>query len=204
MSIPEWKNLRQTALLLKIDAQDIDVSVNLLNALIAAEDRRFNYHSGVDIRSLSRALWRIVFFQKIEGGSTIAMQLVRVLTGNYQKTISRKLKEIVYAVCLTKIIGKNDLPKMYLLVAYFGWKMNGLKQAAIRLNFDPSNVCELKSSELIARLKYPEPKNANKERLEKIKVRSLHIQKCIYDSPKTSEKPYGTIQSPQRDCEHNQ
>ena len=188
MWISEWKSLKRNALLLKTQSRKLTISEHLVNTLILAEDRRFNRHFGVDPRSLARALLRLILNRKIEGGSTIAMQLVRVLTGNYQRTVWRKLKEIVYVISITRLFGRNEIPSMYLSVAYFGWKMNGLKEASIKLNFNPSNACEEKSFELIARLKSPEGRSASEAQLEKIKIRKDHIKNLYSEQIKKQRK----------------
>jgi membrane peptidoglycan carboxypeptidase len=177
--LEELDNLRTRAKALQADCQDIYISKELTTMLIAAEDHRFWSHPGVDLQSLTRATWKIVRGANIEGGSTIAMQLVRVLTGRYQRTLTRKFIEIFFALCITKLIGKNDLPRMYLTVAYYGWQMNGIKQAAKRLNFDQKFITSYQAAEIVARLKYPEPHTPSIDRLEKIRNRANYIlQRC--------------------------
>ena len=81
----------------------------LLRLLIAGEDHRFKFHSGVDVIALIRASWKTLILKQREGGSTIAMQLVRVLTGKYDKTIDRKLEEMFLAYKLTKYVSKQEI-----------------------------------------------------------------------------------------------
>lgn len=152
--------------------------------LITAEDHRFYLHSGFDPISFTRALWRIASKRSIEGGSTIAMQLVRVLTGNYKRTPSRKLFEIIYAIILTRKLGRDEIPKMYLMVAYFGWQMTGLMQVAERMQINPKQVSKYQAADIIARLKYPEGKHPSSIRIEQINRRSHHILQ-IHNNKKT-------------------
>ena len=116
-----------------------------------------------------------MFCGKREGGSTIAMQLVRVITGRYEKTLGRKFAEIVLAVGLTRLVHSADLPRLYLVVAYFGWRMNGLAQAAQRLGINPSGISQVEAANIVARLKYPEPHMPDERRLERIKARAAYI-----------------------------
>jgi membrane carboxypeptidase/penicillin-binding protein PbpC len=162
---------------IKADTEQLAISPTLVALLIAAEDHRFGSHPGVDPISLCRAMWRTLVCGKREGGSTIAMQLVRVITGRYEKTIGRKLTEIFFAVRLTRLVCKSDIPKLYLSVAYFGWRMNGLKQAATRLRINPASVSVLDAANIIARLKYPQPRRLDENRLTKISVRAKYIIK---------------------------
>lgn len=171
----DWKIIKRRVARVLIDAEKLDISPALVTMLIAAEDHRFGRHPGVDPISILRAAWRSLFCGKKEGGSTIAMQLVRVITGRYERTLGRKIAEIYFAVRLTKSFREADLPKMYLVVAYFGWRMNGLAQASKRLKINPSNVSELEAANIIARLKYPEPRKYDEKRLNKIGERTKYI-----------------------------
>jgi len=159
------------------NTEQMDISPTLVAFLIAAEDHRFNSHPGVDLISLFRAMWRTLFCGKREGGSTIAMQLVRVITGRYERTIGRKIVEIYFAVRLTKLVPKSDIPKLYLSIAYFGWQMNGLKQASSRLNINPVSLSFLDAANIVARLKYPEPRRLDNNRLAKINCRVKYVIK---------------------------
>lgn len=149
----------------------------LLRLLITGEDHRFKFHSGVDVIALMRASWKTFILNQREGGSTIAMQLVRVLTGKYDKNIDRKLEEMFLAYQLTKHISKQEILSLYLSVAYFGWNMHGISQACKALKLNLNNLTLEQSASLIARLKYPEPKNISEQRDIQIKNRTKHILK---------------------------
>jgi penicillin-binding protein 1A len=171
----EWSQLRAKVRLLQLASSEIEISDELVLMLIVGEDHRFFTHPGVDLLALFRSLWRMSRGLPVEGGSTIAMQLVRVLTGRYQRTIRRKLIEILFAIWVTKLIGKKDLPKMYMMIAYYGWQMNGLNQAAKRLGFNIRNASPYEAARLVARLKYPEPNKPNPWKVEQINNRVSHI-----------------------------
>ncbi|WP_332444374.1 biosynthetic peptidoglycan transglycosylase [Wolinella succinogenes] len=149
----------------------------LLRLLIAGEDHRFKFHSGVDVIALIRASWKTLILKQREGGSTIAMQLVRVLTGKNDKTIDRKLEEMFLAYKLTKYVSKQEILSLYLSVAYFGWNMHGISQACKVLKLNLHNLTLEESASLIARLKYPEPKNFLEQRNNQIKNRTKYILK---------------------------
>lgn len=171
----DWKLIRVRVANLESECDKLSIAPSLITMLIAAEDHRFGSHPGVDPISICRAVWKSLFCGKSEGGSTIAMQLVRVITGRYERTFKRKILEIYLAVRLTNYVCEADLPKLYLVVAYFGWNMDGLAQAAQRLNVDLTMVSKLEAANIIARLKYPEPQGYNEKRLRKIRKRTKHI-----------------------------
>jgi membrane carboxypeptidase/penicillin-binding protein len=148
---------------------------NLVSTLIVAEDHRFFRHRGVDLIAVLRAIRRNIISRKHEGASTIEQQLVRTITCRYERTFRRKITEIFLASLIETVIPKKDIPGIYLSLAYFGWKMNGVKQACLRLDFALTNLSLFQSSLIIARLKYPEPKNPTLLRKQQIYNRSRHI-----------------------------
>jgi membrane carboxypeptidase/penicillin-binding protein len=144
--------------------------------LISGEDHRFLYHFGFDIIAIFRALKNKIFYNKNEGASTIEQQLVRVLTNDFNKTIKRKIKEIFLATTLCELIPREDIPKIYLHVAYYGAGMNGIEQVFKKLKIEnPNTISKEKCAEIIARIKYPEPKTINEHRLMQIEQRKRHL-----------------------------
>ena len=121
----EWRRVRTS-----IDSLEKEIekaafpcpTQRMCKLLIAGEDHRFNRHPGVDAVALCRAVWNTYFHGSRQGGSTIAMQLVRTLTGRYERTVLRKISEIVLAVCVTQHVPKGRIPLLYLWCAYYGWR----------------------------------------------------------------------------------
>ena len=173
----DWRELKKTIDQVKreYDSQcEVHPNAQMCSLLILGEDHRFYCHPGFDPFALCRATWRTFVCGRREGGSTIAMQLVRTLTRKYDKTILRKTREIVLAVRLTQYISQEDLPRLYLWVAYYGWRMNSFLQACERLRIDPAAYDLYSAARLVACLKYPQPKVVSLKRLRKIE------QRCVY------------------------
>lgn len=143
--------------------------------LISGEDHRFFSHYGIDPIAVCRVVWRRCVHWKREGASTIEMQLVRVLTGRYERTVSRKLREAALATLVSVIVPKSELPALYLRVAYYGWHMNGFTEACRRLNLNPSSMSRQDAAGLVARLKYPEPREMPPRRRKQIEMRQQHL-----------------------------
>ncbi len=100
-------------------------------AFIAAEDRRFYQHQGVDIPGIARAFW--VNFQAGEirqGGSTITQQLVKNLMVGSDRSYERKLKEAALAWRLENELTKHELLEMFLNYVYLGSGNYGVEAAA--------------------------------------------------------------------------
>ena len=148
----------------------------LSKLLISGEDHRFYYHIGFDILAIIRAIRNRIFYNKIEGASTIEQQLVRVLLNDFERTFKRKIQEILLATTVTSIIPKNAIPKIYLNVAYYGTDMNGLKQAMEKLGITKQEIMLIEyAAELVSRIKYPQPKFLNIKRLKQIEARKQHL-----------------------------
>lgn len=150
-------------------------NAQMCRLLVLGEDHRFRYHPGFDPIALCRAAWRTSIRGRREGGSTIAMQLTRALTKRDDCSLSRKIREIVLAIRLTRYLPRKDLPGLYLWVAYYGWRMNNLRQACDRLAIKPTSPNLHNSAKLVARLKYPEPQRASAVRRRRIKERCTYL-----------------------------
>lgn len=150
-------------------------SLTLQRLLISGEDHRFFWHPGFDPIAICRAIYRWIFLGRKEGASTIEQQTVRVLTGRYECTLCRKVREIFLATLITRVIPKHDIPAVYLRIAYYGWQMNSFIQACRRLNLQPKRILFDEAAELIARLKYPEPKIPPLKRRVQILRRRDHL-----------------------------
>jgi penicillin-binding protein 1A len=151
------------------------LSSQFIDTLILAEDRRFLYHFGFDPIAVIRAIFSLLTKGKLQGASTIEQQLVRTITRRYEITLSRKLREIVLASILSASFPKDRIARAYLCVAYFGWRMNGITQACTQLSINPETATVNQAASIIARLKYPEPKDPSHKRLKQIEERCTHI-----------------------------
>jgi membrane carboxypeptidase/penicillin-binding protein len=143
--------------------------------LIAGEDRRFMSHPGVDVIGIVRAVRNYLVYGRVEGASTIEQQLVRVLTERYERTLSRKIKEIILACATSGTRQKEDTAMAYIFFGYYGWRMNGMLQAQNRHSKKLTEMDEVQLAELIARLKYPEPMKASPQILRRIEARARHL-----------------------------
>lgn len=138
----------------------IKIDDNYFKVLLIAEDHRNNLHYGVDPLAIIRCIYLRLIRKIVQGGSTIEQQLVRVLTGRYERTLRRKLREQVIAILVKKKVKDTDeLGKAYLYCAYFGHAKVGF--------FNLLDSEKKDASELIARLKYPTKKMKSQARIKK-------------------------------------
>lgn len=115
----------------RINIKYQDISPNVVKALIATEDERFYQHSGIDIKSLARA---VVFLGSEGGASTITQQLAKALLGQQSsKSITRvveKLKEWIVAIRLERNFTKEEILTLYLNMVNYGDETYGIRNAA--------------------------------------------------------------------------
>lgn len=126
--------------------------------VLILEDRRFFRHAGFDIASCLRELVRLVTFRRFGGASTIDMQFVRTVTGFRQRTLRRKLYEMLLAWIIQFRYNKFEILRSYLHCAYFGSGIYGCEVAARKIYHKPSSeLSESEAAELAAMLVYPRP-----------------------------------------------
>ena len=100
-------------------------------AFIAMEDRRFYYHNGIDPVGLGRALLLDLRARHwVAGGSTISQQTAKIVYTNQQRTMSRKLTELIDAAGLEKSLTKRQILQLYLNRIYLGSAAYGVDGAA--------------------------------------------------------------------------
>jgi penicillin-binding protein 1A len=100
-------------------------------AFVAMEDRRFYSHNGIDPLGLARALLLDLRARKwVAGGSTISQQTAKIVYTNQQRTMSRKLTELVDAAGLEKSLSKQQILQLYLNRIYLGSGAYGVDGAA--------------------------------------------------------------------------
>jgi penicillin-binding protein 1A len=105
-------------------------------ALIAIEDRRFYEHIGIDPRGIARALTRNVQAGGVtQGGSTLTQQLAKTSFLSADRSIKRKLQEVIIALWLEARLSKDEILSRYLSSVYFGDGAYGIRAAA-RVYFD--------------------------------------------------------------------
>jgi penicillin-binding protein 1A len=104
---------------------------HLREAVIAVEDERFYEHPGFDPVGIARAAWTdVVAGGVVQGGSTITQQYVKNVYTGGERTIGRKVREVLLAVKLEQELGKDEILESYLNTIYFGHGAYGVEAAA--------------------------------------------------------------------------
>jgi penicillin-binding protein 1C len=100
--------------------------------LIAYEDKRFRAHRGVDPLAIARAGWLLVKHGRIvSGGSTITMQVARLLIGEHERSLWGKFRQMLLALRLELRFSKQEILALYLRLAPFGGNLEGIRAASL-------------------------------------------------------------------------
>ena len=103
---------------------------NLKNAILAAEDADFFRHSGIDFRRLFVTLVRDILLSERKGASTLTMQLSKLLFTGSEKTIERKIKDMLFALEIEQNYSKEQIFTFYCNQIYMGHGTYGIASAA--------------------------------------------------------------------------
>jgi penicillin-binding protein 1A len=130
-----------------------DLPAFVPKAFIAIEDRRFFSHFGIDPLGLARAVLANVARRGVsQGGSTISQQLAKNLFLTHERTVWRKLQELVLALWLERKFSKTEILELYLNRVYFGAGAYGVEAAAQRYFGKPAREVKLAEAAMLAGL----------------------------------------------------
>ena len=114
----------------RLPAEPHEVDQRYLAMLMAYEDRRFGTHSGVDPLAFVRAAYLFVKRGRlVSGGSTLTMQVARLIEGEHEKTAGGKFRQIVRALQIERALTKDEILTLYLRLAPFGGNLEGVRAA---------------------------------------------------------------------------
>ncbi|HZQ29539.1 MAG TPA: transglycosylase domain-containing protein, partial [Patescibacteria group bacterium] len=136
-----------------------EIPKQMQQATISVEDKNFYYHGAIDLRGITRALIAILFHKRIEGGSTLTQQLVKNSLLTPERTLPRKVKEVILAYATEAVYSKNQILEMYLNQTPYGGTAWGVEAAAKTYFGKSAKDLDLAESALIAGL--PEAPTTN-------------------------------------------
>jgi penicillin-binding protein 1A len=127
------------------------VSPDLKRAVVAIEDSHFYQHHGVNLYSMGRA--SVANFNKggvSQGASTLTMQLIKNIFLSRDRTITRKLAEVILAIRLEEVFDKNEIMEMYLNNIYWGHNNYGVQTASQSFFNKPASKLNLAEAAAMA------------------------------------------------------
>jgi len=122
----------------------------LKQATIAVEDKSFYTHSGIDLLTPFRIIKNFFYFGKITGGSTLTQQLTRNVLLTTERSLTRKIKEIILSVQIEAKYSKDEILLMYLNEAPYGGASWGVGSAVAQYFNKPVKDLDLAESAILA------------------------------------------------------
>ncbi|WP_135502335.1 penicillin-binding protein 1C [Roseovarius aestuariivivens] len=132
--------------------------------LLAYEDKRFDHHAGVDpiamLRALGQALWH---GRVVSGGSTLSMQVARLLENSGTGQLEGKLRQIRVALALERQLDKREIFQLYLERAPFGGNLEGIRAASLAyFGKEPRRLTPAEAALLVALPQAPEARRPDR------------------------------------------
>ena len=148
----------------RLPAQVKDVDPGYLHLLLNYEDRRFRSHIGVDPLAMGRAAFQLITRGHIvSGGSTITMQVARLMEPRQERSVAAKLRQIVRAVELERKLSKDEILDLYLTLAPFGGNLEGVRAASFAyFGKEPKRLSLAESALLVALPQSPETRRLDR------------------------------------------
>ncbi|MBI2086773.1 MAG: transglycosylase domain-containing protein [Candidatus Zambryskibacteria bacterium] len=170
-----------------------NISPNAKHATIAIEDKDFYSHNGFDLSSFLRAVWvNLTTLSFSQGGSTITQQVVKNSILTKDKTPTRKLKELILALKLEKVLTKDEILSLYLNEIPYGGTVYGIEEAAENfLGKSASDLTAAESAYLAALPKAPSYYSPYGSHQDELKERKNLILKEMLSQNFITEEEYG-------------
>ncbi|MBX3574080.1 MAG: penicillin-binding protein 1C [Mesorhizobium sp.] len=142
----------------RLEPDMADVDRRFVEMLIAFEDRRFREHSGVDLKALARAAIQFASNGRIiSGGSTLSMQLARLIEPRERRSITAKIMQIARAIQIERRLSKDEILRLYLTLAPYGGNLEGIRAASLAwFGKEPRRLTLAESALLVAIPQLPE------------------------------------------------
>ncbi|MDX2236307.1 MAG: transglycosylase domain-containing protein [Hyphomonadaceae bacterium] len=160
-----------------------DLPAHVPQAFLAIEDRRFYEHEGVDRMAIIRAAFaNMSAGRTVQGGSTISQQLVKNLFLTPDRTVRRKVQEMVLAARIERMLSKDDILDLYLNRVYLGDQAYGVDAAAQRYFGKRASDLTLAEAAMLAGLPKAPSRSAPTESLERATERQRLVLDAMVDA----------------------
>jgi penicillin-binding protein 1C len=161
-------------------AAELDrIDPRFLDMLIAYEDRRFRQHTGVDPLAILRAAGQLVANGRIvSGGSTITMQLARLIEPRAERSVWAKLKQAFRAWQIERRLSKDEILARYLTLAPYGGNIEGVRAASLAwFGKEPARLTVAEAALLVALPQSPEARRPDRHPDEARAARDRVLQR---------------------------
>ncbi|CUH64644.1 Penicillin-binding protein F [Thalassovita gelatinovora] len=158
-----------------------DVDARYIDMLLAYEDKRFWQHGGVDLRALTRSALQALWHGRIvSGGSTLSMQVARLLENGGTGAWAGKLRQMRVALALERRAGKAAILDLYLQLAPFGGNIEGVRAASLSyFGKEPARLNPAQAALLVALPQSPETRRPDRHPQAALAARQRVMQRAL-------------------------
>uniref|UniRef100_UPI0002557EBD penicillin-binding protein 1C n=1 Tax=Oceanicola sp. S124 TaxID=1042378 RepID=UPI0002557EBD len=165
----------------RLDLDSAGVDPLYLAMLKAYEDRRFGDHAGVDPRAILRAGWQALRHgEVVSGGSTLTMQVARLLEHSGTGAWSGKLRQARLALALERRMSKAQILSLYLTLAPMGGNLEGIRAATLAyFGKEPTRLTPAEAALLVALPQSPEARRPDRDPLATQAARDRVLERMV-------------------------
>ncbi len=158
-----------------------DVDPRYLKMLLAYEDKRFYRHPGVDVLALMRSAGQMLQHGRVvSGGSTLSMQVARLLEGPSKRSLAVKLRQIGRALQLERALSKQEILAAYLHLAPYGGNLEGVRAASLAyFGKEPKVLNTAESALLVALPQSPESRRPDRNYQQALVARKRVLARMV-------------------------
>jgi len=191
----------------RLPVEVTDVDGEYIKLLMAFEDKRFREHGGVDGMAIGRAVLQAVRHGRlVSGGSTLTMQVARLLDGRHERTASGKLRQMARALALERKLSKDQILRIYLRLAPFGGNLEGVRAATLAyFGKEPRRLSLGEAALLVALPQSPEARRLDRHPEAARRARNRVLDRAVHagvlsegqaQRAKAEKVPHGRIAFP--------
>lgn len=174
------------------------VDPGYIDMLVAYEDRRFWTHAGVDPWAVLRATWQALWNgEVVSGGSTLTMQVARLLEDSGTGAWQGKLRQVRVALALEKTLSKDEILEIYLVHAPFGGNLEGVRAATLAwFGKEPHRLTPAQSALLVALPQSPNGRRPDRHPQVATEARERVLQRAVIAGVLTKESALAALMTP--------
>lgn len=178
--------------------QGAEVDGDYITMLVGYEDKRFWSHSGVDLRAMARAVRQAVLNGRIiSGGSTLTMQVARLLEDSGTGKFGGKFRQMRVAWALERRLSKAQILELYLNLAPFGGNLEGVRAASFAyFGKEPKRLTPAEAALLVAIPQAPESRRPDRAHSRAIDARERVLARAVRDGILSQEQAIGALTEP--------
>ena len=176
-----------------------DVDRHFIDMLIAYEDRHFAAHHGIDWGGVLRAAGQFVLAggHIVSGGSTLSMQLARLIEVNSTRDLGAKVRQMVHADALEHQLSKDQILSLYLNLAPYGGNIEGIRAASLAyFGKEPARLTTAEAALLVALPQSPEARRPDRDPKAAEAGRNLVLDRMVSEGVLSAEEAAAAKREP--------